>query len=242
MPCIFHLIFHLYYYLCGLFILMTRSSWISDSCAARFSQSQNPLYSMDGTFTCPPTFYYALSLKFYLIFYLHFQLPASFTVFPISGWIRESGLVRPSMSQSPSILQSLGCHIFTPTTCSFSCNCTCIFPALIICFDLVCITGYLKVVLSDPAYRKTPLYSTDVAVTCPPTFHLHFHLPASDAQGLDRQVVASLEDARQVHHLRLHRPASSHLPLEGQQKPSPAGRLDCVGLAVYVSFLKMFDV
>ncbi|KAL8578327.1 hypothetical protein ACOMHN_031701 [Nucella lapillus] len=78
--------------------------------------------------------------------------------------------------------------------------------------------GYLKVVLSDPAYRSTPLFSADVAVSCPRIFDLQFHLPSGDAQGLDRQVVASVADAQQVHHLRLHRPAASHRVAETDRK------------------------
>ena len=82
------------------------------------------------------------------------------------------------------------------------------------------LAGYLKVVLSDPAYPSTPLFSCDVAVTCPHSFHLRFYLPSGDSPGLDRQVVASVEDSRQVYHLRLHRPAKSDMAGE-EGKPAP---------------------
>ena len=81
--------------------------------------------------------------------------------------------------------------------------------------------GYLKVVLSDPAYPSTPLFSCDAAITCPHSFYLRFHLPSGDSPGLDRQVVASVEDSRQVYHLRLHRPAKTDAAGEEERKAAP---------------------
>ncbi|KAK7482892.1 hypothetical protein BaRGS_00025925, partial [Batillaria attramentaria] len=81
--------------------------------------------------------------------------------------------------------------------------------------------GYLRVVLSDPAYSTTPLYTCDVAVTCPNTFHLYFYLPTGDAVGLDRQVVASVADVRKVHNLRLHRPAAFGVDANQDRKEAP---------------------
>ncbi|KAK7090882.1 uncharacterized protein [Littorina saxatilis] len=78
--------------------------------------------------------------------------------------------------------------------------------------------GYLRIVLSDPAYRSTPLFTSDAAVMCPRNFHLHFYLPSGDSPGLDRQVVASVADVNQVHHLRLHRPAKRDVVGEEERK------------------------
>lgn len=77
--------------------------------------------------------------------------------------------------------------------------------------------GYLRVVLSDPAYPATPLFSCDVGVTCPERFHLTFYLPTQDSLGQDRQVVASVADSKQVQHLRLHRPASTALEVDNDR-------------------------
>lgn len=92
--------------------------------------------------------------------------------------------------------------------------------------------GFLKIVLSDPAYPDTPLYTCDVAITCPQTFYLHFYLPSGDAPGMDRQVIVTVADIKQVHHLRLHRPSAEGI--SGNEERTPPAACEFTLLLLFV--------